>query len=121
MRLSTPATLVAAMVTSLLAVVPLEPAAAVQRTAPGIDGEIVAVVQDPDENLLFRFDPADPVLSHTLVRHNVEADPVRLVHPSWSPGGQVAYSDTDRDAPGDPQRIFTLVPGSSDEKLLPSN
>lgn len=123
MRFSLPVTVVAALVTSLLATVPAETAAAAApgRTAPGIDGEIVAVVQDPDENLIFRFDPADPVLSHTLVRHNVEADPVRRAHPSWSPGGQIAYSDIDRDAAGDPQRIYTLVPGTNDEKLLPSN
>lgn len=122
MRSTTPAAIAASLLLPLFAIVPSASAAAAPaRTAPGVDGEIVAVLDDVDEDLIFRFNPSDPNLTHQLVRHNVEATPVRRVHPTWSPGGQIAYSDTDRDTAGDPQRIYTLVPGTNDEQLLPSN
>ena len=121
MRSTTPGAIAASLLLPLFAFAPIDAEAeGLARTAPGVDGEIITVLDDDDENLIFRFNPADPVLSHQLVRHNVKAEPVRRVHPTWSPGGQIAYSDTDGNSAGEPQRIYTVVPGTNDKRLLPS-
>lgn len=122
MRTSVPTVVAATLVTSLVAIVPLTPATATPaaRTASGTDGEIITVLKDTDENLIYRFNPTDPNLTHQLVRHNVTASPVSRAHPTWSPGGQIAYSDVDDKTAGSPQRIFTQVPGTTTRQLLPS-